>query len=224
MELARKFARSGIAVASVGHRLSNGSFKDSTRKGGIQHPEHIKDVAAAFKWLYEQGGKYGYDSGNIFVSGYSSGGHLAALLGMDGSYLAQHKLKTTDIRAIIPVAGAYDINDYFLVFKNNDNPNVRKMAKTHVMDVFGEVEEDFRKASPTTYMDQLKIPMLLISEGDLYNYTKVFEKKIWESDYRDCQVLHMFNFGHGGMWKDMSNAANSQVRNAMVDFINRNKS
>ncbi|MCI4670070.1 MAG: alpha/beta hydrolase [Bacteroidia bacterium] len=221
MALARKFAQNGIAVASVGHRLSKGSFADTTRKSGVQHPEHIKDVAAAFKWLYEQAGKYGYDQKNMFVSGFSSGAHLAALLGMDPSYLKKHGLKTTDIKAIIPVAGTYDIVDYYSVFKNHETKRYQKMAETHVMDVFGETENDFIQASPATYLDKLKIPMLLISEGGLFNYTKLFEEKIWESEYRQCQILHLLNFSHGGLWTDMSYAENSQARNAMTDFIHR---
>lgn len=223
MPLARKFASKGIAVASVGHRLSMGTFADTTRTTGIKHPQHIKDVAAAFKWLFEHGAEYGYDASNIFASGFSSGGHLSALLGTDGRYLAKHKLKTTDIRAIIPVAGGYDIVDYYNTFKNHEDPNLQKMARTHVQDVFGETEADFIDASPTTYLDQLKIPMLLISEGGLFKYTKVFEEKIWESEYRDCQIMHLFNFNHGSLWRDMSFAENSQARNAMLDFIQRNK-
>lgn len=219
MNLARQFAKEGIAVASVGHRLSKGSFSPNAKKEGVKHPTHIQDVAAAFKWLREQADTYGYDKDNIFVSGFSSGGHLAALLAMDGRYLAQHKLSPADIKGIIPVAGAYDINDYYSVFLNHEDPNTRTMADTHVKDVFGDTEADFTDASPTTYMDQLDRPMLLISEGALYNYTNVFEEKIWDSEYRDCQILHVFNFGHAGLWRDLSNAPNSQTRNAMVDFI-----
>ncbi|HMQ47869.1 MAG TPA: alpha/beta hydrolase, partial [Saprospiraceae bacterium] len=108
MNLARKFAREGIAVASVGHRLSKGLFRDSTRAHGVQHPAHIHDIAAAFKWLYDHAAEYGYDQNNIIVSGFSSGAHLAALLAMDARYLAQHQLTAAHIKAIIPVAGTYD--------------------------------------------------------------------------------------------------------------------
>ena len=221
MNLARKFAREGIAVASVGHRLSKGLFKEPTRTHGVQHPAHIEDIAAAFRWLYDHAEEYGYSQENLFVSGFSSGGHLSALLAMNGRYLSAHGLTTRHIKAVLPVAGAYDINDYHSVFLNHENPETRTLADTHVKDVFGDTEVDFTDASPTTYMDQLNVPMLLISEHGLYNYTKVFEEKIRESGYQDCQVLHVFNFGHGGLWKDISNAPDSQTRRIMIDFIRR---
>ncbi|MCB9291390.1 MAG: alpha/beta hydrolase [Lewinellaceae bacterium] len=224
MNLARKFAREGIAVASVGHRLSRGLFKDSTRTHGVKHPVHIKDIAAAFKWLYDHAEEYGYSQDNLFVGGFSSGGHLSALLAMDDRYLEAHGLSVKDIRAVIPISGAYDINNYYSVFLNHEDPQTRTFADTHVKDVFGDTEADFTDASPTTYMDNLSIPMLLISDHDLYNYTKVFEEKLRESGYRDCQILHVFNFGHGGLWRDMSNSPDSQTRRIMIDFIRRNTS
>ena len=221
MNLARKFAREGIAVASVGHRLSRGLFKDPTRKYGVQHPAHMEDIAAAFRWLYDHAEEYGYAQDNLFVGGFSSGGHLSALLAMDGRYLAAHGLTTGHIKAIIPIAGAYDINDYYSVFLNNENPQTRTLADTHVKDVFGDNEAGFAGASPTSYMDNLNTPMLLISDHDLYNYTKVFEEKIRASGFQDCQVLHVFNFGHAGLWRDISNAPDSQTRRIMIDFIRR---
>lgn len=222
MNLARKFAREGIAVAAVGHRLSRGLFRDSTRKHGVQHPAHIKDIAAAFRWLYDHADEYGYSGNKLFIGGFSSGAHLAALLAMDERYLAAHGLATKNIRAILPVAGAYDINHYHSVFLNHEDPQMQTLADTHVKDVFGNTEAGFTDASPTTYMNGLNVPMLLISEHDLYNYTKVFEEKIRESGYQGCQILHIFNFGHAGLWRDISNAPDSQARRVMIDFIRRN--
>ena len=51
MDLARRFGEKGIAVASIGHRLSPAIWRDSSLNTGIQHPEHIEDVASAVKWL-----------------------------------------------------------------------------------------------------------------------------------------------------------------------------
>ncbi|MEO0585579.1 MAG: alpha/beta hydrolase [Bacteroidota bacterium] len=219
MDLAKQFAKRGIAVASVGHLLSKGEFNDARHATGVTHPAHIQDVAAAFHWLRNQANAYGYDANNIFVSGFSSGAHLAALLAMDEKYLKKYKLTNEDIRAVIPVAGTYEIKAYYDVFANHERKNVREMARTHVMDVFGDDIEAFAEASPATYLDNLDIPMLLISEGGLFEYTQLFEKMIWESEYRDCQILHVLDKSHGGLWQDMSFAENSQARNAMIDFI-----
>ncbi len=221
MDLARQFAQRGIAVASVGHQLSRGQFSSKAKVSGVKHPAHVQDVAAAFAWLYEHAAEYGYDAQNIFVGGFSSGAHLAALLAMDERYLQKHGLKQANIRAILPIAGAYDIGAYYEVFLNHKDPEVQAMAETHVKDVFGE-EAGFTKASLSSYIDQLKIPMLLVSEGGLFAYTQTFEQQIWESEYRQCQILHVMNLGHGGLWKDLSQNNDSQARKVMVDFIRRN--
>ncbi|MEM7381224.1 MAG: hypothetical protein AAF361_08500, partial [Bacteroidota bacterium] len=67
LPLCRKLAKNGIAVASVGHRISKGSFSEKRHDEGIKHPEHIKDVAAAFNWLYKNAEVHGYDKTKIFV-------------------------------------------------------------------------------------------------------------------------------------------------------------
>ncbi|MEO0894843.1 MAG: alpha/beta hydrolase fold domain-containing protein [Bacteroidota bacterium] len=223
MNLARQLAKRGVAVASVGHLLSMGSFGDSTRTHGVKHPAHIKDIAAAFHWLHQHGPQYGYDANNIFVGGFSSGAHLAALLAMDEKYLKKYKLSNDDIRAIIPIAGTYEIKAYYDVFANHESARNRELARTHVMDVFGEDIEGFAEASPATYLDQLDIPMLLISEGGLFEYTQLFEKMIWESEYRECQILHVLDKGHASLWREMSFSDNSQTRNAVVDYIHLKK-
>jgi len=221
MDLARKLAQRGIAVAAVGHRLSKGALRDAGRSGGVQHPAHIEDIAAAFKWLYDNADDHGFNQNQIFVGGFSSGAHLAALLAMDKKYLNKHGLNPTHIQGIIPIAGTYDINHYYSVFHEHENPERRPLARTHVMDVFGEDLKAFADASPVTYLDHLTVPMLLISESGLYNYTHLFEEQLRASTYRNCQIVHVFDFDHAGLWRDISFAEYSQTRNLMVDFIKR---
>ena len=221
MNLARKFAREGIAVASIGHRLSRGLFSSQPHPTGVKHPEHVKDLAAAFKWLYDHAETYGYNPNNLFVGGFSSGAHLSALLATDKRYLAAHGLSLKHIKAILPIAGAYDINHYYHHFAEHEQENVREMADTHVKDVFGDSEEDFIDASPSNYLENLSIPMLLVSDNGLFFYTKVFEEQLRNTEYRNCQIVHVFDFNHSELWKDISNAPNSQTRNIMLDFIRR---
>lgn len=215
MGIARKFAEKGIAVASVGHRLSPAIWKDSTLNTGIQHPKHIEDIAAAFSWLYDHASEYGYDKNNIFVGGYSSGGHLAALLSLDKQYLEKFGLSMKNIKGVIPIAGAYDISNYHQAFLNGSR---KELADLHVKAVFGDTEEDFSAASPTSFLDQISVPILLISENNSFNYTKIFEDKIRETDFRDFQVLHVHRLGHAGLWKNLA-ADNSVYRDFIIGFI-----
>jgi acetyl esterase/lipase len=99
--LGRSFARHGIGMVSPNYRLSP----------EVRHPEHIKDVARAFAWVHKNIGKHGGRKGELFVAGHSAGGHLAALLSTDETYLKEHGLSLKDIRGAIPVSGVYEIPD-----------------------------------------------------------------------------------------------------------------
>lgn len=216
MDLARKFAREGVAVASVGHRLSPAVWKDSSLTTGIKHPEHIKDIARAFKWLYDNASKYGYSQTNIFVGGFSSGGHLTALLAMDDQYLKNVGCSWQQIRGIIPVAGTYDIPHYYEVLSEGN----LKLADDHVKGVFGNTLEEFLDASPTSYIKRLKVPMLLISDKSTYKYTTFFEDKVRESGFKNFEVIHIQELGHGPLWKNLSFEEQSKYRDRIVAFIN----
>jgi hypothetical protein len=93
------------------------------------------------------------------------------------------------------------------------------MADTHVKAVFGETEHDFIAASPTEYINNLSTPMLLLSENNTYNYTKIFEDKIRTTKYRNFQVIHIHRMGHGELWRHLSYDENSVYRDFIVNFI-----
>jgi dipeptidyl aminopeptidase/acylaminoacyl peptidase len=216
MDFARKMAAEGIAVASIGHRLSPGLWRDSTRAEGVQHPEHIKDVAKAFRWLYDHAFEYGYDRDRMFIGGFSSGAHLAALLSMDTRYLESVGLKQENIKGFVPVSGGYDIVSYYEVFVNGPNPS---MAELHVQAVFGQTEEDMIDASPITYLDNMKLPMLMFSENMTYNYTTIFEDALRETEFRNFEVIHVHKLGHADLWRNLSFAEESPYRERMIQFI-----
>lgn len=216
--LAEKFAAEGIAVAAVSYRLSPGTWADPKFNTGIRHPEHIKDIARAFQWLHEQATTYGYSANNIFVSGYSAGGHLSALLATDGRYLKDLGLSTANIKGIIPIAGAYDISDYHKAHYSGNGP---EMAEKHVKAVFGDTEEDFADASPTEFVAQLKCPILLISERQSYSYTIIFEKALRASNAGNAEYLHVHELDHKGLYEDLAQKANSKYRIRIIAFIKK---
>lgn len=218
MDFARQLASRGIGVSSVGHRLSAATWKDPALAEGIRHPCHIEDVAEAFRWIHEQAATYGYARGKIFVGGFSSGGHLAALLSMDGRRLEGVGLAKSDIRGVIPIAGAYDISDYHRYFLSLDGDD-RRMADLHVKAVFGDHEKDFEDASPTTYVKEMTVPMLLVSERSTYRYTKIFEEQIRTSKFDDVVVVNFHRFGHGELWKNLSYGDASECRDLIIRFI-----
>ncbi|MEM9928405.1 MAG: alpha/beta hydrolase [Bacteroidota bacterium] len=222
MPLARKLAEAGIAVASVGHRLSTAEWVEPERTEGVQHPAHAEDAAAAFAWLKEKATTYGYDPDRIFIGGYSCGAYLAAILGSDPRFLQQHGFTLDEIAGLLPIAGTYNIPAYHKVFAEHENPDNRALAKQHVEAVFGSSETGWLEASPTEYLDQVKAPMLLMSEIGLYRYTKTYEEAIRASAYRGATIYHVLDLNHAGLWRDMAMNEESRHRRAMADFIHGN--
>lgn len=219
MPLARKLAEAGIAVASVGHRLSTAEWVAPERTEGVQHPAHAEDAAAAFAWLKKHAADYGYDPERIFIGGYSCGAHLAAILGSDPRFLKKHGFQLDDIKGLLPIAGAYDIPAYHKVFAENEDPDNRPLAKQHVEAVFGPTKAEWLEASPTEYLDKISAPMLLVSEIGLYRYTRTYEDAIRASDYRGATIYHVLDLDHGGLWRDLAMNEDSRHRQVMADFI-----
>lgn len=89
------FARSGVAMVSVGYRLSPKA----------KYPAYIDDAAAGVAWVMNNIWRYGGNPKDVFISGHSAGGYLTAILGMDPKYLKKYGIDTSNIRGIIPVSG-----------------------------------------------------------------------------------------------------------------------
>ena len=217
MKICREFAKEGIAVVSVQHRLSPALLGEKKRHEGVQHPEHVIDISHAFKWVYDNAEKYGYDQQNIFVGGFSSGGHLAALLAMDNRYLKNRGLSNKMIKAIIPIGGGYDIPDYKEQLLAEDP----SYEQNHINPVFGDTHEAHLDASPTTYVDSLITPILLISEGDTYTYNRGFESLLVEKGIPNIEVLNLHGQSHAGLWNELGNQEPSIYRDFIVGYIKK---
>ena len=93
--IANAFARSGIAVVSVGYRLSP----------TVTFPTYIEDGAAAFAWVHRHIAEHGGDPRAVFIGGHSAGAYLALMAALDPTYLAKHQLTPDAVAAIVAVAG-----------------------------------------------------------------------------------------------------------------------
>lgn len=69
----------------------------------------LQDGAQAFAWAKRNAGRFGGDPRHMFLMGHSAGAHIAAMLTLDGSWLARVGLNSRrDIAGLIGVAGPYD--------------------------------------------------------------------------------------------------------------------
>jgi acetyl esterase/lipase len=124
----------GVGVVVTNYRLTP----------NVQHPAHIQDVAKAFAWTCRNIGTYGGRADQVFVMGHSAGGHLAALLATDESYLKAENLSMGSIRGAIPISGVY------------------RIAPGRLAGAFGADPEVLKKASPLSHVNGNHPPFLIL--------------------------------------------------------------
>lgn len=191
----KTFASHGIGTVAISYRLTP----------QVQHPGHIEDVARAFSWTYRNISKYGGRNDQIFVSGHSAGGHLAALLGTDGHYLKAYRLSLANIKGDIPISGVYQLKP-------------GRMAR-----IFGKDPEKVRQAAPITHVSKNCPPFLILyAEKDgkgfdamAQNFAKALKKKGVEATVREMQ-----DRTHGTIVGNVPNPGDPTTV-AMLEFIHR---
>ncbi len=142
--LGKVFAENGITVVQINYRL----YPE------VIFPEFVNDAANAVSWVYNNIENYNGDKNKIYLGGHSAGGHIAALVALDTSYLTALGINASVIKGIIPMEGAYDIN---LMFKDSGTANVWKLK-----DVFSNDEKIWKSASPVFYSKNCIAKVLLI--------------------------------------------------------------
>lgn len=95
VNLAERFAKDGVAVASVNYRLSPKA----------KYPAYLDDAAAAVAFVLDNIEKHGGSAQRVFVSGHSAGGYLTAMVGLDPRYLKKYGHAPGDLAGLLPIAG-----------------------------------------------------------------------------------------------------------------------
>ena len=73
----------------------------------VQFPAFVEDVAAAYVWTAKTLAQRCTPARPIIVAGHSAGGHMAALLALDRSFIARHGDGIPPPAALIGLAGPY---------------------------------------------------------------------------------------------------------------------
>lgn len=194
-------ADEGIATAVIGYRLSP----------GVRHPVHVQDAARAFAWLHQNMAAYGGRNDRIFVMGHSAGGHLAALLALDGRYLAAHGLSTDAIRGVLGLSGIYRI------------PAMKGlMPLSHI---FGEDQAAQADASPLNHVHAGTPPFrLFCANGDLPGLAQQARElnRALAQAGNYSELIEVGPRGHFSLLLGLLNREDA-LRQAIVDFV-RNQS
>jgi acetyl esterase/lipase len=152
------FVPDGYAAASIDFRF--------TAKAPF--PAQIEDCKAAVRWLRANAAHYHLDPNRVGVWGYSSGGHLAALLGTSGGVPelegnGDNLSYSSQVQAVCDVSGPADLVRLF--HDASGTPTVTKpKTSTAVRALLGGSIDETKAlaASPTHYISKDDPPFLII--------------------------------------------------------------
>ena len=144
-----QWAEFGFFAMSIDYRLV----------GSSPAPAPYQDLLTAIRWLHAHAQEYRVDPDRVYLIGQSSGGHmvsLAATLGA-GPYakVGGWNDARSDVRAVISVAGAYDLNA--LSWGNLWTP---------VGAAGPDLEQARATASPLSNIKPSTVPTLIIHSDD----------------------------------------------------------
>ncbi len=194
--LGQTFARNGVGVVITNYRLSP----------RVKHPAHIEDVAGAFAWAYRNIGKYGGRTDRLFVCGHSAGGHLAALLATDESYLRAEKLSFASIKGVLALSGVYQIVPY--LFSSQ----------------FGNDATVCRKASPLSNVNGKHAPFLIVYADRDYPLLGSLAKQMGRALQKarcEAEVVEIKDRDHISIMRKLATDANDPATQLMLKFLAR---
>jgi acetyl esterase/lipase len=151
----------GFAVASVDFRSSNDA----------PFPADVFDIKAGIRYLRAKAQVYGYRTDRIAIVGASSGGHLAALVGVTNGVAAlegtegDYRSESSSIQAIVSYFGASDLTT-ILAQSTPAGLAVREPALKRLLGAApDQVPQLAKLASPIFHVDG-KAPPIMLLHGD----------------------------------------------------------
>jgi acetyl esterase/lipase len=160
----REAAKRGYVAVTIDYRLTN--IKENG-KSKYQFPAQVHDAKCAVRWLRVNAERYSIDPNHIGAVGFSSGAHLALMLGLtdanDGLESDCYDVALSSrVQCVVSIAGpselaslyseSYDPKDIFLDFLGG-SPK--------------EVPQAYKSASPISYVTSDDPPILIIhNDGD----------------------------------------------------------
>jgi len=187
------FIGNGFAVASL-------DFRQSTE---APFPAAVHDIKAAIRFLRAKAQEYGCQGDRIVIGGASSGGHLAALVGVTNGNaklegdIGDHIDQSSSVQGIVDFYGASNL----LTILNQSTPHglsVRKPALELFLGTLPENAVELAElASPVTHVD-LNDPPLLLIHGDQDPQMPINQAHELEGKYSELNLDVSFDVVHGG--------------------------
>ena len=136
--LGERFALEGYVTLIINYRLAPEN----------PFPSFVQDAALAIKWAKDNVQNFAGDPNRIYLAGHSAGAHIVAMLALNPEYLKAVNLERSAVRAVVGMAGPYDIADIF--------PQAPVLQE-----VFGSDPKAWAATQPINFVDGTNPPMLL---------------------------------------------------------------
>jgi len=156
-----QFVEHGYAMASL-------DFRQST---DARFPAQVHDIKAAIRFLRASARRYGYRADRIAIAGSSSGGHLAALVGVTNGVSVlegregDHLGESSSVQAILDYYGASDLTSIL----SQSTPYGLGVRRPALVRLLGAPPDEARTlaelASPVRHVDRGDPPLFLM-HGD----------------------------------------------------------
>jgi acetyl esterase/lipase len=150
--LGRNFAKKGIITIIPNYTLSPDANYDGM----------TKQIAAAIAWAKKNVNQYNGNPNQVFITGHSAGGHLAALAVMNPKYGVDAKSISG---IILNDAAGLDMKNYL-----EENPPT---AKNNYLTTWTKDPNQWKDASPIYFLNESTPPFLIYVGDKTYNSIKV---------------------------------------------------
>jgi acetyl esterase/lipase len=192
------------ALVDAGFALASLDFRQSTE---ARFPAQVHDIKAGIRFLRAKAVDYGYRADRIAIAGASSGGHLAAMVGVTNGHkelegtVGEHLDQSSDVQAIVDYFGASNLTS-ILAQSTPFGLNVRKPALDKLLGGQPEAAPELAKlASPVLHVDRSDPPLLLL-HGDQDPQMPINQSHELEGAYEklglDAQLHVVHGAAHAG--------------------------
>ena len=191
-------AHRGYVAASVDYREAH---RGETGESKNPFPAQVHDVKAAVRWLRANAEKYDIDANHIGAAGWSSGGHLALMLGLtdasDGLEGEGANMEySSRVQAVVSAGGITDLASCY-----NDSDVAKGFVGAFIGASPEEAPDRYKAASPVTYVTRDDPPILLI-HGDGDSAVPFSQAVLLDAKLQEAGVIHTLMAKKGGTHTD----------------------
>ena len=201
---------------SINYRLSPFPYQ-TNNPNRVLHPTHVKDVAKAIKYIFDNIENYGGDKNKIAVMGHSAGAHLAGLIAADPKYLNEVGLKTNIFKGVISLdTQASDIE--YAMQHTYEGSELYKMY----INAFGDSQDKWKEASPINYLSStLATNWVVVYRGSQTRMTNQLRFiNALNNAGKHTIGINAINYTHAGVNDAIGDLNDKVINKQVVDFLN----